>query len=448
VQPKRLNAFHVMVKPRGSICNLDCQYCFYLKKEQLYPGSSFRMTEELLENFTRQYIAAQRVPQVTFAWQGGEPTLMGLDFFRKAVAFQEKYRPSGMTILNALQTNGTLLDDAWGEFLRQHKFLVGLSLDGPRAMHDAYRQDKGGQPTFDRVLRSAELLKKHQVEFNTLTCVSAANVDHGLEVYRFLRDEVGSRFLQFIPIIERDHPQGYQDGARLTSRSIGGVQYGRFLIEIFDEWLRRDVGKVFVQLFDVALAGWSGQRPGLCIYEETCGEALAMEFNGDLYACDHFVEPRYLLGSVQETPLADLAASPRQRAFGLAKRDALPRYCRECEVRFICNGGCPKDRVLRAPDGEPGLNALCAGLRAFFTYVDQPMKIMAALLRQGHAPAEAMRAFASQPALNELPEGAPCPCGSRRTVKTCHRAAGGYIPVGHSAPPPSITPEPRRRRRH
>ena len=297
-------------------------------------------------------------------------------------------------------------------------------------------------------MRAAGLLKKHSVEFNTLTCVSAANANRGLEVYRFLRDEVGSQFMQFIPIIERDHPQGYQEGARLTHRSVSGMQYGRFLIEIFDEWLRRDVGRVFVQLFDVALARWSGQRPGLCIFEETCGEALAMEFNGDLYSCDHFVEPNYRLGSVQEIPLADLVSSPRQRAFGLAKRDTLPKYCRECEVRFICNGGCPKDRVLRTPNGEPGLNALCAGFRAFFTYIDRPMKIMAALLRQGRAPAEIMRAYANEAPLSQLPDGAPCPCGSRRSVETCHRAEKGYTPIGHAAPPPSVLLDGRRRRKH
>ena len=291
-------AFHVMIKPRGAMCNLACRYCFYLKKEQLYPGGSFRMSDALLEDFTRQYIEAQRVPEVTFAWQGGEPTLMGLDFFRKAVELQDKYRRPGMKVINAFQTNGILLDEAWCRFFHDHHFLVGLSIDGPRELHDTYRLDQGDQPTFARVLRAAELLQEHQVEFNTLTCVSAANVPHGLEVYAFLRDTLGSRYMQFIPIIERDNGTGYQEGARLTKRSISGSQYGRFLIDVFDEWARHDVGKVYVQMFDAALAAWSGQRAGLCIFEETCGEALAMEFNGDVYACDHFVEPRYFLGSI------------------------------------------------------------------------------------------------------------------------------------------------------
>ena len=318
-------AFHVMVKPRGSICNLDCHYCFYLKKEKLYPGATFKMSPELLENYTRQYIEAQPGDEVTFAWQGGEPTLMGLDFFRQAVVLQKKYARPGMKINNAFQTNGTLLDDDWCAFLHDENFLIGLSLDGPAHMHDAYRQDKGGKPTYARVMRGLNFLQKHAVEFNTLTCVNAANAEHALEVYRFLRDEAGSRFMQFIPIIERANETGFQMGTLLTPRSVTGPQYGRFLIDIFDEWVRRDVGQVFVQLFDVSLAVWVGQRPGLCIFEETCGLGLAMEFNGDLYACDHYVEPRYRLGNITERPLAQMVADPAQRRFGLAKRDRCPR---------------------------------------------------------------------------------------------------------------------------
>ncbi len=421
-EPHSLPAFHVMVKPRGAVCNLACEYCFYLKKEQLYPGESFRMSEALLETTTRQYIEAQHVPEVTFAWQGGEPTLMGLDFFRLAVELQAKYRRPGMKVNNAFQTNGILLDDEWCRFFHDQRFLVGLSIDGPRALHDMYRHDQGNQPTFARVMRAAGLLREHQVEFNTLTCVSAANAPHGLEVYAFLRDTVQSRYMQFIPIIERENTTGFQEGNHLTSRSLSGSQFGRFMIDIFDEWARRDVGRVYVQLFDTALAAWSGQRAGLCVYEETCGEALAIEFNGDLYACDHFVEPRYLLGNITETPLAELAGSARQRSFGQAKRDRLPHFCLECPVRFACNGGCPKDRVRVTPEGEPGLNALCTGLHSFFTYVDQPMKVMAGLLRTGQAPAQISRILASNPPLRELPDGAACPCGSGRVVEQCHRA--------------------------
>ena len=252
-----------MVKPCGPVCNLGCAYCYYLSKERLYPDGHFRMTEELLEEFTRQYIGAQRVPEITFGWQGGEPTLRGLDFFRRAVEFQQKYRRPGVRIRNALQTNGTLLDDEWCHFFREHDFLIGLSLDGPREVHDAYRVDKGGHPTFDRVMAGLALLRKHSVEVNVLTTVHAANAGHPLPVYRFLRDEVDAQFIQFIPIVERDNETGFQEGERVTDRSVTGRQYGDFLIAIFDEWVRRDVGRVFVQIFDAALAAWVGQHPGL-----------------------------------------------------------------------------------------------------------------------------------------------------------------------------------------
>ncbi len=418
-------AFHVMLKPRGAICNLDCHYCYFLSKEMLYPGSRFRMANELLEEYTRQYIAAQRVPEVTFAWQGGEPTLMGLDFFKLAVELQQKYRQPGMKIHNALQTNGTTLDDDWCRFFREHEFLIGLSLDGPRALHDAYRVDKGGRPTFDAVMTGLDRLKKHKVEFNILTTVHAANADRPLEVYHFLRDEVKTQFIQFIPIVERDNGTGFQDGDAVTERSVTGRQYGDFLIAIFDEWVRRDVGRVFVQLFDVALGVWLGQPAGLCIFDETCGTALAMEHNGDLYACDHYVEPRYKLGNIQEIPLLDLVGSEPQRQFGLTKRDTLPRYCRDCEVRFICNGGCPKNRILHTPEGEPGLNYLCDGYKAFFTHIDRPMRIMADELRAKRPPANIMRHLAEE-ALEQQHRFArarrndPCPCGSGRKFKHCH----------------------------
>jgi len=413
-----------MVKPRGPICNLDCEYCYFLSKERLYPDSDFRMSGALLEEYTRQYIEAQRVPEVTFAWQGGEPTLMGLDFFREAVAYQQKYRKPGMRIINALQTNGTLLDDGWGQFFHDHHFLIGISIDGPPHLHDAYRRDKGGRPTFERVLRGVEVLKRHRVEFNVLTCVNAANAPYPLDVYRFLRDEIGAAFIQFIPIVERDNATGFQEGSAVTPRTVTGEQYGRFLTGVFDEWVRRDVGRVFVQIFDVALAAWSGQRPGLCVFEETCGVALAMEHNGDVYSCDHFVEPRYNLGNMNVIPLADLVASDRQRQFGLDKRDKLPRMCRECEVRFVCNGGCPKNRLLATPDGEPGLNFLCAGYKAFFTHIDRPMRIMAAELRAGRPPANVMLILAREEAgrtrqFATVGRNDPCPCGSGRKFKNC-----------------------------
>ncbi|OJV90253.1 MAG: anaerobic sulfatase maturase [Chloroflexi bacterium 54-19] len=383
-------SFHVMTKPRGAICNLDCDYCYFLSKEMLYKGSRFRMALNLLEDYTRQYIEAQRVSQVTFTWQGGEPTLMGLDFFKKALELQQKYRRPGMVVQNSIQTNGTLLDEEWATFFKENAFLVGLSLDGPRKMHDAYRHDKGGHGTFNKVMKAVKLLKTRGVEFNILTTLNAANVEHPIEVYRFLRDEVGTEFIQFIPIVERQNKTGFQEGTEVTERSITGEQYGRFLIAVFDEWVRRDVGKVFVQLFDTALNSWLGLPSGLCVFDETCGTGLAMEHNGDIYSCDHFVEPKHKLGNLRKLPMLQMVGSEQQRQFGLAKRDTLPRYCRECPVRFACNGGCPKDRVLTTPGGEPGLNYLCAGYKAFFTHVDRPMKLMAREIRLRRSPANVM----------------------------------------------------------
>jgi uncharacterized protein len=378
-------AFHVMAKPRGAVCNLACAYCFYLPKEGLYPGSGSRMSNEVLERFVRQHIEAHRVPDVTFTWQGGEPTLMGLGFFKRAVDLQNRFRRPGTRIHNAIQTNATLLDDEWCRFFRENGFLVGASLDGPRAIHDAHRADRGGAPTFDRVVAGIALLREHRVDFNVLACVHAASAGRGLEVYRFLRDDARSPMIQFIPVVERDG-----GGRGVTARSITGRQYGEFLIEVFNEWVRRDVGGVFVQIFDVSLGAWLGLPPALCVFAETCGDALALEHNGDLYSCDHFVEPRHKLGNIAQAPLAEFVASEQQRKFGLDKREALPRLCRECPVRFACNGGCPKDRFLTTPDGEPGLNFLCEGLRAFFTHVDGPMRTMAGLVRRRRPPAEIM----------------------------------------------------------
>ncbi len=418
-------AFHIMLKPRGAICNLDCKYCYFLSKERLYPDSQFRMSENLLEEYTKQYIEAQQVPEVTFAWQGGEPTLMGLDFFKTAVEYQQRYKKPGMRIFNALQTNGTTIDDEWAAFYAENDFLLGVSIDGPHRLHDAYRVDKGGQPTLDKVLRGVDFLKKHGAEFNILTTVHAANAPYPLEVYRFLRDEVGTQFMQFIPIVERDNDTGYQEGSDVTERSVTAEQYGDFLIEIFEEWVRRDVGKVFVQIFDVALAAWSGQRPGLCVFEPTCGTALAMEHNGDVFSCDHFVEPAYKLGNMQFIPLKDLVSSEQQYRFGQDKRDKLPQYCRDCEVRFVCNGGCPKNRFIETPDGEPGLNYLCAGYRAFFNHIDEPMRFMAAQLRARRAPADVMMYMAQkdmemEKRFAQTGRNDPCPCGSGKKFKHCH----------------------------
>jgi uncharacterized protein len=375
-------AFHVMTKPRGAICNLDCQYCYYLIKELLYHNSNFRMSENLLEVYTRQYIEAQRVPDVTFAWQGGEPTLMGLPFFEQALYYQDKYRPPWMHITNTLQTNAIQLDDTWCAFFAEHSFLIGVSLDGVQKQHDAYRVDKGGKPTFERVMAGISLLKKHGVQFNILTCVHAANVDCPLEIYRFMRDEVKAQFIQFIPIVERDKT-GYQEGDAVTNLSVTATQYGDFLCTIFDEWVRHDVGQVFVQIFDVALAVWTGHNAGLCVFEETCGTALALEHNGDVYSCDHYVQPDYKLGKIMDIPLKDIVMSDKQRAFGMAKRDSLPQFCHQCDVRFVCNGGCPKNRFIATPDGEAGLNYLCAGYKQFFRHIRPAMDYMAQAWRDG-----------------------------------------------------------------
>ncbi|MEI6915353.1 MAG: anaerobic sulfatase maturase, partial [Armatimonadota bacterium] len=294
-------AFHVMAKPTGAKCNLKCDYCFFLTKEQLYPDSRFRMTDEVMQSYIRQTIEAHRTPQVTIAWQGGEPTLMGLDFFKRAVDFELEVMRPGMTVENTLQTNGVLLDDAWCEFLSEKRFLVGLSLDGPRDLHDTYRRDKGGNSVFDKVIGAARLMQKHNVEFNILCTVNAANSMRPLDVYKFFRDELNTPYLQFIPIVERDHSTGDLDCMRITDRSVQSGQYGKFLIEIFDEWVRRDVGKMFVQFFDGVLASYLRGRSSLCILQPTCGEGVALEHNGDVYSCDHFVEPRYLLGNIVET---------------------------------------------------------------------------------------------------------------------------------------------------
>jgi uncharacterized protein len=415
-----LPAFHILAKPTGAICNLNCSYCFFLAKEHLYPDSRFRMTDEVLESYLRQYLAAQRIPHATIAWQGGEPTLMGLDFYRRSIACEQKYARSGVTIERTLQTNGTLLDEEWCIFLRENNYLVGLSLDGLRELHDAYRVDKAGNPTFDGVLRAARLLQEHDVEFNILCAVNAANVTHPVEVYRFFRDDVGARFIQFIPIVERHNETGFQEGNTVTDRSVTAEQWGRFLITIFDEWVTRDVGSVFVQHFDAALAAWAGEPPAVCIFSPTCGTALALEHNGDLYSCDHFVEPDYLLGNILVTPLSELVSSDAQRQFGLNKRDTLPRYCQECPVRFACHGECPKNRFAETPTGESGLNYLCAGYLTFFTHIDQALQRMTALLRQGRAPAEVMPKHRQPIAPAKAGRNDPCPCGSGLKYKKCH----------------------------
>ena len=420
---------HILAKPSGATCNLACSYCFFLDKELLYPNSKFRMPEETLETYIQQLIETHRSQEVTVAWQGGEPTLMGVDFYRKAIEFQEKYRKPGMTFENTMQTNGTLLDDEWCKFFKDNNFLIGLSLDGPQRFHDAHRVDKGSQGTYDKVMRGLRLLQKHQVEYNILVTVNRVTGDHPREIYRFLRDEVGTKWIQFIPVIERVNPDGfniYNVGNTVTNRSVHPEQYGRFLIQVFDEWIREDVGEVFVQTFEAAARNWMGMRSsGMCVFEETCGYGLALEHNGDLYACDHFVEPNYLLGNIKDEHMLQMVASEQQTQFGLDKRDTLPQYCLDCDVRFACHGECPKNRFIETPDGEPGLNYLCAGYKGFFHRVNEPLKLLSMLMRSGRQASEVMAIVAEREshfpqAFARAGRDDPCPCGSEMRFKNCH----------------------------
>ena len=389
-------SFHLLAKPTGARCNLACRYCFFLEKGRLYPDSSFRMTDEVLESFIRQYIAAQEVPFVSIAWQGGEPTLMGLDFFKKSVEYAKKYCKSGMNIEYTIQTNGTLLDDAWCSFFRKHRFLVGLSLDGPQEMHDAYRTDRQGRGTFDQVMNGLALLRKHGVDVNILASVHAANADHPGEVYRFFRDDAGIRFIQFIPIVEREGGKECCEGDAVTSRSVKPAQWGRFLSGVFDMWVQRDVGSMYVQQFDAALAAWGGYPPAVCVSAPVCGTSLVLEHTGDLYSCDHFVDPDHLLGNILETPLKALVCSEKQVRFGRNKRDGLPRVCHSCEFLSACHGGCPKDRFLKTTEGESGKNYLCDGYHEFFSHIDTLMRFMARELTVGRVPANVMAYMAGK----------------------------------------------------
>lgn len=435
--------FQVLAKPIGPTCNLACEYCYYLDKQRLYPGApDFRMPDAVLESFVRQYLAAQDLPEIPFAWQGGEPLLLGVDFFRRVVELQAKHCPAGKRVTNALQTNGTLLTDEWCRFFREHNFLVGISLDGPRLLHDQYRLDKGGRPTFERAVRGLELLARHGVEFNTLTVVHRGNSRKPLQVYRFLREH-GSRFMQFIPLVERggantlaEAPDlcgtgfqpvvhGQDAHATVTPWTVEPLAFGDFLCGIFDEWLRHDVGQVFVQLFEVQLALRMGVPSALCVFAETCGKGVALEHNGDLYACDHYVYPRHKLGNIQAQPLAELLQLPRQLAFGAAKRDRLPRQCRECELLWACRGECPKHRFVTTADGEPGLNYLCPGYQRFFAHSAPYLARLAELVRAGR-PAEGIvlelsRRERAAPGASsrQVARNAPCPCGSGRKYKLC-----------------------------
>ncbi|MGA9584401.1 MAG: anaerobic sulfatase maturase [Terracidiphilus sp.] len=445
--------FHLLAKPSGSTCNIDCTYCFFLSKDALYPNEKHRMSEETLELYIKQLLESHSMPTVTVAWQGGEPTLMKVEFFRRSVELVEKYRRPGQTVEHTFQTNGILLDDEWCAFFKEHNFLVGLSCDGPREIHNTYRLDRGKQGTFDKVMKGWRYLRKHNVDFNVLCTVNAANEKHGRTVYRFFRDEMGAKWVQFIPIVERANADTIQianlgwseqaDGKRIlytqsgnlvTNRTVGSRQYGQFLIDIFEEWVRHDVGEVFVQLFDVTLEAFFG-RHLLCIHAPTCGYGPALEYNGDLYSCDHFVEPKYLLGNIHQSTLSKMVASAEQRKFGDDKRNLLTKQCQNCRVRHLCNGGCPKDRFGVSRDGEPGHNYLCEGLELFFMHTGPTMSMMAQLLQRNRAPSEVMGIIADRDA--QQAHNALCSCGSGRKFRKCH---GDRAPESPFSKLESLTP--------
>lgn len=416
-----------MAKPAGAQCNCRCDYCFYLEKERLYPGLSPRMSDDVMEAYIRQTMSTYPGPEVPITWQGGEPTLMGLDFFRRTVEAERKYARPGQRAAHSIQTNGVLIDESWCRFFHDNGFLVGLSLDGPRELHDTFRRDRGGKSVFSRVARAARLMQEHGVEFNILCTVNAANSHHPLNVYRFFRDEIGARYVQFIPVVERTTEPANRDGLQVTSRSVRGADFGVFLSVIFDEWVRHDVGFMFIPFFDAVLASYVYGESTLCVLRPTCGDALALEHNGDLYSCDHYVDPVFLLGNILETPVGELLFTERQRAFGRAKSASLPGECRECRFLFTCHGECPKNRVLATRNGEPGLNWLCDGLKAFFAHTERPMQLMAGLLSRGQSAGSIMRILAEEegrrtptPGRSNPGRNDPCLCGSGLKFKKCH----------------------------
>ncbi|MGB5986315.1 MAG: anaerobic sulfatase maturase [Desulfobacterales bacterium] len=396
--------FHMMIKPAGSACNLNCTYCFYLSKATLADGPDQRnMSDETLELLIKSYIRDVTANEVVFTWQGGEPTLRGLDFFKKAAALQKKYARPGQIILNDLQTNGTLIDEAWCRFLKENDFLVGLSIDGPEHLHDAFRKAKDGSPTFNKVVRAAELLQRFDVPFNTLTSVNRMNGTHPLEVYRFLRQELGATHIQFTPVVE---PKGFEQAAPqwkegshmpgtndprarpghpesvVTDWSVDPKDWGTFLCTVFDEWCNRDLGKVLVNQFETLVSQNLGLGPQMCVYAEACGKAVAIEHDGRVYSCDHLVYPQHEIGNIHENRLRDIVLFRGQVKFGYAKTETLPRYCRNCAYVSDCQGECPKNRLLGTPDGEPGLNYLCSGLKAFYGHALPEIERIVATLRQ------------------------------------------------------------------
>ena len=389
---------YVMLKPAGAHCNLACKYCYYLEKNNLYQNSHRHlMSDEMLEQFTREYIEAQTMPQVLFTWHGGEPLMRSIDFYKKALALQKKYA-HGKQIDNVIQTNGTLLTDEWCEFFAKNHWLVGISIDGPQEYHDHYRVTPAGKPSWEKVMQGIQLLKKHRVEWNAMAVVNAYNAEHPLEFYHFFRDN-GCQYLQFTPIVER--LTEHEDGRTLASladdreipladASVTPQQWGNFLCTIFDDWVRHDVGKTFVEIFDCTLANWMGVLPGICAYSKECGHAGVMEHNGDVYSCDHFVFPEYKLGNIREQSLIDMLYGEKQQAFSRLKHTSLPRQCKECDMEFACHGECPKNRFEKDKYGEPGLNYLCQGYYQYYTHVSPYMDFMKRELLAQRPPANIM----------------------------------------------------------
>lgn len=392
-------AFSTMVKPVGSLCNLDCTYCYYLDKaDTIYTGQKQVMTLEILEEYIRQYISAADIPEISFVWHGGEPLLAGLSFYESAVTLQKKYA-GGKTIINSIQTNGTLMTADWCRFFHDNRFLVGISIDGPRDIHDAGRVNRAGAPTFSKVIEAVNLMIRHKVEYNTLSVVSNHGEGRGGEIYRFLKS-LGSRYMQFMPAFEHViHYQGSErpvivrpgtHGSTMAPWSVSAIGYGKFLTDIFDYWVLRDVGTYFVQAFDMTLAQWAGAKPGLCIYADTCGDALAVEYNGDVYSCDHFVYPDFRLGNIMESGLREMYQSPFQFGFGVNKRNLLPRKCHRCKYFFACRGECPKHRFLKTENDEDNLNALCEGFMHYYAHVEPYMDEMKRLLLLKKSPSLVM----------------------------------------------------------
>ena len=390
---------YVMLKPAGAHCNLACKYCYYLEKNKLYPTAQRHlMSDEMLEQFTREYIEAQTMSQVLFTWHGGEPLLRSIDFYRKALSLQQKYA-GGRCIDNVIQTNGTLLTDEWCEFFAQNHWLVGISIDGPQPYHDHYRLTAAGKPSWQKVMQGIKLLKKHGVEWNAMAVVNAYNVNHPLEFYRFFKEN-GCQFLQFTPIVERQ--TRHEDGRTLASladkneiplseASVAPEQWGYFLCAIFDEWVRKDVGKIFVEIFDCTLANWMGISPGICAYSKECGHAGVMEHNGDVYSCDHFVFPEYKLGNIRDHSLIDMLYGEQQQEFSRLKHSSLPRQCKECDMEFACHGECPKNRFMKDKYGDSGLNYLCPGYYHYYQHVAPYMDYMKQELMSQRPPSNIMK---------------------------------------------------------